>query len=193
MSVVRPSLPKRREKGVTDGALREFASQNVLSLVTAMCERDIATATGPPIWHLPHVTRSLIKLRPHEATMKHQKHLRRLTVHHVLSAAMRNLDRYDRSFLIEILLGMRDRNPFKKIREILANEGVLIMQPDAQSERQASKALQEITFLAGTKPKQRDNLICDRNSALRQIGQARAGDYEYDLDRVFPELKPVRQ
>src|ERR1017187_6903551 len=153
-----------------------------------MWERDLA-AKPANILHMPHVARSIIKLRPENDTAQ-QEILRSLTVRHVLGAALRETGRLDRGLLIPTLLGMRDEPPFKKIREILAEDRLLIMRSNTQSEQKALNVVREIRRLAGAKAGQ-DQLRFARESALRAIGQVRADDFERNLYRVFPELQSI--
>jgi ATP phosphoribosyltransferase regulatory subunit HisZ len=173
---------------MTQLALEEFVTRTVLGLVSAMWERDLA-AEPAKIWHVPHVARSIIKLQSVNH-ISYQRHLRFLIVTHALHFALKHIGKYNRGDLVPALLAMRGIEPFKQIREILADDGLLIMSPSVEQEVKALKRLEQIRELTIQGGASQDQVRLAQNAALREIDQVSADDFERRLCGVFPELDP---
>jgi hypothetical protein len=187
VTAIRSSLGSRAEE-MTQLALEEFVTRTVLGLVSAMWERDLA-AEPAKIWHVPHVARSIIKLQSVNH-ISYQRHLRFLIVTHALHFALKHIGKYNRGDLVPALLAMRGIEPFKQIREILADDGLLIMSPSVEQEVKALKRLEQIRELTIQGGASQDQVRLAQNAALREIDQVSADDFERRLCGVFPELDP---
>ncbi len=88
-------------------------------------------------------------------------------------------------------MNQRDEYPFKQIRTILEQEHLVFLTPDPKQEEKARRILRLIKDSAATsKHLDPDEFFLAQHSALRRLGTARARDYETELYRVFPVLRP---
>ena len=162
-----------------------------MGLVTIMRENDLS-AEREGHWRLPHGLRCLAKRELLlGGNTQQQIYLKNAIVQHALAAALRQIRDINRSSLITALLNMRDASPFKEIRERLENDQVLLSHPRAQDDSKAQALLMEIQQLANTEKEAPDKLLLADQSALRELGRLRSDQYEAQLYRVFPALRPA--
>jgi hypothetical protein len=172
-------------------ALKEFATRNVLSLITIMWESD-AFASDTNSWRLPHILRALVRQKSlYSVGTMQQEHLRDMVVQHALGTAFRHMRRTRTEHIVTILLNQRDEPPFKQIRQILEQEHLLFFTSDPRNEERAIKILRLIKSSAtsATYPLDPDYLSLEQRSALRKL-RMDSKDYEAELYRVFPALRP---
>ncbi|HEY5212539.1 MAG TPA: hypothetical protein VIJ38_05900 [Acidobacteriaceae bacterium] len=186
-----PKHPGNPDHPYARNALREFATRNVLSLITIMWEaeefRELTNAKK-----MPHVLRALVLMRRTSGDTKQQEYVRDLVVQYALTAALRHTPRKKKYTLIQALLNLRDDSPFKEIREILNRHHLILVEPGIHKEEEASRALKELKRLATPASADSDVIHLSHSSVLRAWDGTRAGEYEYELYRVFPELNSAR-
>jgi hypothetical protein len=93
-----PRTPQNSKDRYAKNALREFATQNVLSLITLMWEgEEFAKRTGA--WRMPHVLRALVmrKRSPDRAGTQQQQLVRDLVVEHALTTALGHMRKKNRN------------------------------------------------------------------------------------------------
>jgi len=88
------------------------------------------------------------------------------------------------------LLNLRDDYPFKQIRELLNREHMIFVEPGPHREEKARRVLRQLKTLTASTLVQPDKIQLAHSSALRALDRTKAADYEYELYRVFPELRP---
>jgi DNA-binding winged helix-turn-helix (wHTH) protein len=186
-----PRTPQNSKDRYAKNALREFATQNVLSLITLMWEgEEFAKRTGA--WRMPHVLRALVmrKRSPDRAGTQQQQLVRDLVVEHALTTALGHRRKKNRNNIMAALLNLRDDYPFKQIRELLNREHMIFVEPGPQREEKARRVLRQLKTLTASTLVQPDKIQLAHSSALRALDRTKAADYEYELYRVFPELRP---
>lgn len=177
----------------TTSCLHEFATTNIVGLVTVMREYDIS-AENKNIWRMPHLLRSLITQDViFDSNLQQQIHLRGVITRHAMAAALRQVDDVDRQSLLTVLVNMRNESPFKEIREILVEYKLLLSQPRPEDESTAKFILNEIARLADSDSKDEpsDRFTLAQRKALRALDQADSDQYVDRLYRVFPALNPT--
>jgi hypothetical protein len=105
--------------------------------------------------------------------------------------ALRQVQDISRHPLITVLLNMRDELPFKDIREILQEHRLLLSQPRAKDEHKARFILSEIIRLADKDHTFSEHFKLAQGAALRSLERLRSDQYEAQLYRVFPALRPT--
>ena len=88
------------------------------------------------------------------------------------------------------LLNLRDDYPFKQIRELLNQNHMMFVEPGPKREEKARGVLRQLKTLTGSTVVQPDNVQLAHRAALRTSDRITAADYEYEMYRVFPELRP---
>jgi len=186
-----PKSPLNSKDLYAENALREFATRNVLSLITIMWEGEVY-AKETEAWRMPHVLRALVmRQRSNDrAGTQHQEFLRSFAVEHALTAALRQTRRKTRHNLMAALLNIRDDRPFKQFREVLNQHHMMFVKPDTQREKDARRVLRQLKDLAVPTLIQPDKIHLAHGAALRISNSPTAADYEYEIARVFPELRP---
>jgi DNA-binding winged helix-turn-helix (wHTH) protein len=175
----------------TTSSLYEFATTNIVGLVTVMLEYDIS-AKDKKIWRMPHLLRSLVKQDViFNSSLQQQIHLKSIITQHALAAALRQVEDIDRQSLLTVLMNMRGASPFKEIREILVEYKLLLSQLKAEGESKASFILMEIARLANSKNEVSDRFTLAQRAALRALDQTNSDQYAARLWRVFPALRPT--
>ncbi len=186
-----PKSPLKSKDRFAKNALREFVTRNVLSLITIMWESDtFAQTTGA--WRMPHILRALVLEQRHNdsAGIQHQKLVRHLVVQHALMTALQHMRKTNRDDLMSYLLNLRDDYPFKQIRQLLNSEHLIFIAPGAGREKAARRVLEEFKKFTDPGAVHADPVSLAHRSTLRTWGLAKAADYEHELYRVFPELRP---
>lgn len=186
-----PKSPQNTKDPYATNALREFATRNVLSLITIMWESDVfAEKTGA--WRMPHVLRALVvrKRFSDRAGTQRQQLVRDLVVEHALATALEHMRRKSRSNIMAALLELRDEYPFKQIRELLNQTHMMFVEPGPKREENARQVLRQLKTLTASAIASPDNLRLVHRSALRTSDRSMADRYEDDMYRVFPELRP---
>jgi DNA-binding winged helix-turn-helix (wHTH) protein len=186
-----PKRPPNSEDLYATNALREFVTRNVLSLITIMWESDtFAKRTGA--WRMPHILRTLVaQQREHDPSrIQHQQLVRDLVVQHALMTALGQLRNKTRENMMAALLNLRDDRPFKQIRQRLNSEHLIFIEPDEQKEKDARRLIKELKSLINPSSPYIDPVTFAERSTYRAWGLAKAADYENELYRVFPELRP---
>jgi DNA-binding winged helix-turn-helix (wHTH) protein len=184
------SATKERGNNYAEAALQEFASRDIMGLVTIMRENDL-TAERTGQWRVPHILRRLAKRELLlGGNVQQQIHLKSIVVQHALASALRQVRDIDRGSLITELLNMRSAYPFREIRERLENDHLVLSHPQSESEPRARDLLNEIYRLTNPTKEHPDRVLLAQQSALRELGRQRADQYESQLYRVFPALRP---
>ncbi len=184
-----PRSPREGQDLFAPSALREFVTQNVLSLITIMWEYD-ESALRKGMWRMPHVVRSVVKQQSiHKALEQHQELLRDIVVRHALVTAARQGLNTKRDRLITMLTDLRDVSPFRDVREVLEHEDLVLLEPSHIKEKRAQALLRLIGGYCGSGD--RDRFLLVRRSALRSLDSADASSYENEIHRIFPELQPT--
>jgi transcriptional regulator with XRE-family HTH domain len=177
---------KDREPYALD-ALTQFATRNALTLVAIMWEYDLS-AERRQMWRLPHILRSLVKQKSRERSLvQRQQELRELVVRNALLPALKRSERKSKHLLVGRLLDQRDDPVFRQVREVLAEENLMLLEPDPLKEKQAQRVLSNIRNLAAGSF-ENDEFVLKRRSALRKLDTAMAAEFEEELYRLFPEL-----
>ena len=181
-------LPKDKDREhYAQDALIQFATRNALTLVAIMWEYDLS-AERRQMWRLPHILRSLVKQKSRERSLvQRQQELRELLVRNALLPALKRSERKSKHLLIGRLLDQRDDPAFRRVREVLAKENLMLLEPDPLKEKQAQQVLRSIRNLAAGSF-ENDEFILKRRSALRKFDTAMAAEFEEELSRLFPEL-----
>ena len=155
------------------------------------------------MFRIPHVSRCVIQETAESyIDTKHQQHLRNLVVQHVLATTLRAVPTIDKRSLVTVLMKLREIPPFSTIRHILENAGLILAHPTEANEKAAELLYREIK--SKTEPcvvlnerlgvhQQailREIRSPEDRTALREIGDVSAPEYESQLYRLFPELDP---
>lgn len=168
----------------------QFVTQNALSLITIMWEYDVS-AERNRLWRLSHILRSLVKQKSRDrALTQHQEELRELVVRNALYPALMHTERRSRHVIVSRLMDVRDNPNFRRVREVLEREHLLFLDPDPAKEKQAHKVLRYIKGLT-YHASNTDIFLFQRRSALRKLDAIHAPEFEEQLQRVFPELRPA--
>lgn len=184
-----PKCPERSRDSYATSALREFATRNVLTLITIMHETE-ESAKRNGMWVMPHVVRSLVKQRSIDSLfIEQQRLLRNIAVRHALVAAFRKAKGIKGDAFIGVLMDLRDDQPFKQVRDILERENLLLLEPSRVQEEKAQKVLQFINGYAGSE--ETDRFLLARQSALREMQSISPSEYKLEMYRIFPELNPT--
>jgi hypothetical protein len=85
------------------------------------------------------------------------------------------------------LMDIRDEPWSRQIREVLAHEHLVFLEPSERNEKQAQKVLRHIKKLAEGSSAT-DQVLFKRRSALRKLDTVMAREFERELHRVFPEF-----
>jgi DNA-binding winged helix-turn-helix (wHTH) protein len=188
-----PLHPPGYSERYAKNALREFVTRNTLSLITIMWEAD-EFARRSNAWRMPHAVRTIIMANRHSAGrgIDQQEILRSLVVEHALTAALKHMRRKNRSGILATLLSLRDDQPFKAIRELLNREHLVFIEPGAKREENARKVYRQIRKLIGSDLRRPDTFQLSQGATLREFTPSRSSEYESELYRVFPELRPAR-
>ena len=185
-----PKTPPAGDEPFAANALREFATRNVLSLITIMWESD-RFGKSARAWRLPHILRVLVaKRRPRNLTQQ-QELLRDWAVQQALAAALRNVRASSRENLIPALLNLREEKPFKQIRERLNQAHLMVVEASPQREADARRVLRELTALFDRIVTQPDRVALENGAVHRSLSVTKAPAYEADLYGVFPELRRI--
>jgi DNA-binding winged helix-turn-helix (wHTH) protein len=188
-----PSSPPDSTDRYALNALREFATRNVLSLITIDWEGYVFT-TQTKAWRLPHIVRALVRHQSFSGALTmHQEMLREIVVQHALTTALQNTRRTRKETLVTVLLNQRDDFPFKQVRQILEQEHLVFLEPNASNERKAKEIIHLINSSAGSEIRNPDYLSLEQYLALRRLrlsGSGGSREYESELYRVFPVLQP---
>jgi hypothetical protein len=189
-------LPKHPSNGTdpyAENALKEFASRNVLSLITIMWEGyKVAKLQGSV--KMPHVLRALVGTdrTKEQGGTQSQGLLRDFAVEHALIAALKTRRADNRDNILASLLDIRDDFPFKQIREVLNRYHLIHIEPGKEREIAARYVYKELKRLVATPYLQSDRVQFMDWSAIRAVDGRRSQLYEEELYRVFPELAPTR-
>jgi DNA-binding winged helix-turn-helix (wHTH) protein len=184
-----PKTLRNSKDRYAPNALREFATRNVLSLITIMWESNVF-AEKTRAWRLPHILRTLVRQQSSgEAKTSQQKYLRDIVVQHALVTALKHLRSSTKGSIVTILMNQRDEYPFKQVRKILEREHLVFWSPDPKNEERARDVLRAINSKSSQQPDQ-DRFRLEDRLALRRLGTASGKEYEAELYRVFPELCP---
>jgi hypothetical protein len=180
-----PKSPGPNGDPYATGALKEFATRNVLTLMTIDQEyNESAVRNGK--WRMPHITRSLVK----QGSIDRQEYLRDLVTLNALVAAFRHTKREKPHMLLTILVDLRDRYPFKRVRQVLERENLLVLEPNRQKEEKAQKLIALINSHAKSVDSGLDRFLIERRAALRRLSPLLTREYEHELCRIFPDLTP---
>jgi DNA-binding winged helix-turn-helix (wHTH) protein len=175
----------------TTSALREFSTAAIVALVTIMRENDISAARKE-IWRMPHLLRSLVKQQViFDMASQQQIQLRSIITQHALAAALRQVEDITRRSLITVLLNMRNASPFREIRQILQEYQLLLSKPKGREEQKARFILTEIARLGQSDYATSERFTLAERTALRFLDKGRFDQYESQLYRVFPVLRPT--
>ena len=180
-----PKCPVPKGDPYATSALKEFATQNALTLMTIDQEYD-ESAVRNGKWRMPHVTRSLVK----QGSIDQQEYLRDLVTLNALVAAFRHTKREKPDMLLTILIDLRDQDPFKQVRQILERENLLFLEPNQQKEEKAQKLIALINSHAKSTDQDLDRFMIERRAALRRLSPLLTREYEGELYRIFPDLSP---
>jgi transcriptional regulator with XRE-family HTH domain len=184
-------LPEKLESGeqYARDALIQFVTQNALSLITIMWEYDVS-AERRRLWRMPHILRSVVKQKSGDRSLtQHQEQLRELVVRNALYPALQHTERRARHLIVSRLVDLRDNPHFKRVREVLQRDHLLLLEPSLAKEKQAQRLLRYIRGL--THSADTDIFLFQRRSALRKLYGTHAPEFERQLHRVFPELTPA--
>jgi len=189
-------LPKHPASGTdpyAENALREFASRNVLSLITIMWE-GYEVAKIQHSAKMPHVLRALVGSDrvTNEGGTQNQGLLRDFAVEHALIAVLKNRRPDNRDNMLAGLLDIRDDFPFKQIREVLDRYHLIHIEPGKEREIAARHVHRELKRLVAAPYIQPDKVQFMDWSAIRAVDGRRSGLYQEELHRVFPELDATR-
>jgi hypothetical protein len=172
-------------------ALEEFATRNVLSLITIMWE-GYKYAESNKSWRVPHVLRKLVRQKAiSDTSTQQQELLRTIAVSHALAVALKQVPETKRELILTALLNLRGDYPFKDVRRILDNEHLTFMTPDSLREQKAQQIIRIINSIDNSKAPFIDRFKLADRAALRALGSTDMRDYEADLYRVLPELAPT--
>jgi len=188
-----PKTPQDSTDRYATNALREFATRNVLSLITIMWEGD-EFARRTKARRAPHVLRALVDMKRSKdrGGTQQQEIVRDLVVEHALTTALGKMREKNRHNLVGILLNQRDDPPFKQIRDLLNKEHLIIMEAGFEKEKAARRVYQQLEALLASTSTQPDKVHLAHATAIRAMGGNRAENYQRQLYRVFPELDPNR-
>lgn len=188
-----PEHPPNGTDPYAQNALREFASRNVLSLLTIMWEGyEVAKIQGSA--KMPHVLRALVgsdRITDQGGT-QNQGLLRDFAVEHALITVLKSRRADNRDNMLASLLDIRDDFPFKQIREVLDRYHLIHIEPGKEREVAARHVHKELKRLVATPNVQPDRVQFMDLSAIRAVDGRRSRLYEEELYRVFPELAPPR-
>ena len=188
-----PEHPPSGTDPYAQNALKEFASRNVLSLLTIMWEGyEVAKIQGSA--KMPHVLRALVgsdRITDQGGTQS-QGLLRDFAVEHALITVLKNRRADNRDNMLASLLDIRDDFPFKQIREVLDRYHLIHIEPGKEREVAARHVHKELKRLVATPYVQPDKVQFMDLSAIRAVDGMRSRLYEEELYRVFPELTPAR-
>jgi DNA-binding winged helix-turn-helix (wHTH) protein len=183
-------LPENLESGdvYARDARVQFVTQNALSLITIMWEYDVS-AERRGLCRMPHILRSLVKQKSGDRSLtQHQEQLQELVVRNALYPALLHTERRKRHLIVSRIVDLRDDPDFRRVREVLQREHLLLMEPSLAKEKQAQRLLRHIKGL--THSAHTDIFLFQRRSALRKLYSIHAPEFEKQLHRVFPELRP---
>jgi DNA-binding winged helix-turn-helix (wHTH) protein len=184
-----PDTPRNSTDRYATNALREFATRNVLSLITIMWEgQEYAKDKGAR--RAPHILRALVEMKKSKdhGSTQHQEIARDLVVEHALKIALRSRQEKNRHNIVGVLLNLRDDYPFKQIRKVLNEAHVELMEPVPKNEKAVLKIMKQLKALTGSAPVGSDKVRLARDTAVRALGGNISGEYVDELLRVFPEL-----
>jgi hypothetical protein len=189
-----PKTPKNSTDQYATNALREFATRNVLSLITIMWEGE-EFARKTKALRTPHILRALVGMKRSKdrGGTQQQEIVRDLVVEHTLTTALRRVRERNRHNIVGGLLDLRDDPPFKQIRQLLDDEHLMILEPGPEREKAARRVHQQLKVLLATTSMQPDKFHLAHATAIRSLDGIRSGDYQYELYRVFPELDRTRK
>jgi hypothetical protein len=188
-----PPTPLNSSDRYATNALREFATRNVLSLITIMWEgKEFAADTDTR--RVPHVLRALVDLEGQrvKGNTQHQELVRDVVVQYALTTALKRRDLRNRDNLMAVLLDMRDDPPFKRIRDLLNRDHLMLLEPGPKNEQLARRALKTIKDEIAANSMPPDTVRLAPGSVIRAVDYNSAEEYRYQLHRVFPELRPTR-
>ena len=188
-----PEHPPNTTDRYALNALREFASRNVLSLITIMWE-GYEFAKAERSTKMPHVLRALVGSDRilDQGNTQNQEIVKDFAIEHALIAALKNRRPDNRDNLLAELLNIRDDFPFKQIRRVLNNYELLHIEPGKERELAARSAYKELKLLVGTPYMQQDKVQFMDMSVIRAVNGNRSRLYEEALYKIFPELDPSR-
>jgi hypothetical protein len=190
-----PKTPLNSTDRYAKNALKEFATRNVLSLITIMWEGQEYANEQKWARRAPHILRALVGMKRSKdrGITQHQEIARDLVVEHALKTALQGRQEKNRHNIVGVLLNLRDRYPFKQIRKVLNDAHVELMEPNPKNERAALKIMKQLEALTGSASAGPDKVRLARDTAVRAFGGNKSGEYEDVLLRVFPELAASRR
>jgi hypothetical protein len=186
-----PKAPTNSKDRYALNALREFATRNVLSLITIMWESNLFAKKNDS-WRAPHVLRALVREQSSGiGKLDQQKYLRDMIVQHALANALRHIRTSTKQNIVTVLMNQRDEYPFNEIRKILEEEHLVFLSDDPRAEKRAQRVLRMINSHALQDFHQDSIQLKKDRSTLREVRTISAPKYEAALYGVFPELSPA--
>jgi len=179
-----------------ESALQHFVSLNFLTHITIMREYHVGCLprdNNPGLYRLSHAMRSVILgTTTYDHNTEQQRLLRNLVVQHTLFTAFKSVHSISRQSLISTLKSLREEKHFRKMREILEHDHLIMFHPSEESERKARSRIQEIWRCADPQFRVSESYGVDGFAIMRDIGKSSARLYESELYRTFPELRPTQ-
>jgi hypothetical protein len=186
-----PKTPPKSRDRYALNALREFATRNVLSLITIMWESNLFAKKNNS-WRVPHVLRALVREQSFGVgKFDQQKYLRNIMVQHALATALRHIQTSTKEDIVTVLMNQRGDYPFKEVRKILKEENVVLLSDDPSDEEKAQRVLRMINSHASQDSHQDSIQLKKDRSTLRELRTISAPEYAAALYHVFPVLGPA--